>query len=444
VSDLSSPGFVVQILARTPDVRLGVFGRPVQAILSRPGVILARMTDQTMRVEKFEYIDADRDLGQLKLTVDNWDHYFFEHPAWVSGNLIRFFWGYPGRIQGPKYAIIDSVRGHQKLEIRCMEQAALSNVAKDRLWKNTTRALIVAKLVQEGAFPGVTKVQIGSARPAEAKQFQLGVAVSAALSIPSFESLLQEKPRDFQQSQLSNWEFCRRLSLEIGYEVFVEDDILHFHPRLLDRKPIKKYEWFTGSGELLDFQLQNRRVLDRAGQYEVSGRDPIAMENLSATGSNETTNRNTLGREGSTAQKTALRPNGSDGSLLLGKTKVATPRSDAAAVENLADAYFRGAEQGEIEATAEVIGDPALKKARLVRITGISRALSGNFYVEQISHRIDRSGYRCNLKLIRNALTALPTTDAPLLDPETTKNNDESPSSGRKITSTQVGDLKAQ
>jgi hypothetical protein len=63
VSDLSSPGFVVQILARTPDVRLGVFGRPVQAILSRPGVILARMTDQTMRVEKFEYIDADRDLG---------------------------------------------------------------------------------------------------------------------------------------------------------------------------------------------------------------------------------------------------------------------------------------------------------------------------------------------------------------------------------------------
>jgi hypothetical protein len=443
VADVSSPGFVIQVLARVPDLRLGVFGKAIESALSRPGAILARMTDVSGRVEKFEFIDADRELGQLRLTVDNWDNYFFEHPAWVPGNLVRFFWGYPGRIQGPKYAVVDSIRGFQKLEIRCTEQAALANVAKDKLWKNTTRALIVADLVRSGAFPGVTKVQIASGRPVDAAQFKVSVAVATSFAIPYFEALVQERPRDFQQSQLTDWEFCRRLSLDIGYEIFVEDDVLHFHPRLLDRKPIKKYEWFTGSGELLDFSLDEWRVLDRAASVEVAGRDPVSMTNLSATGSNDTTNRITLGRQGSTALETSLK-DGADGSLLLGKKKVATPRADAATVENIADSNFRGIEQGEIEATAKTIGDPALKKARLIRITGISRALSGNFYIEKVTHRIDHGGYACDLKLVRNALTALPTTDAPMLDQETTKNNDESPASGRKITSAQAGDLKAQ
>lgn len=442
--DVSSPGFVIQVLSRAPELRLGVFGQAANALLSRPGAILARMADTSMRVEKFEYVDAERELGKLKLTVDNWDNYFFEHPAWVPGNLVRFFWGYPGRIQGPKYAIVDSIRGFQKLEIACSEQAALSNQTRDKLWKNTTRASIVAQLVRGGAFPGVSKVQIGGARPADAFQFQVIAAAVSDFGAIGFEALLAEKPRDFQQSQLTDWEFVRRLSLDVGYEVFVEDDVFHFHPRLLDRKPIKKYEWFTGSGDLLDFTIDEWRVLDRAARVTVAGRDPVAMENLEATGSNETTKRNTLGREGSTALTTSLRPSATDGSLLLGKHKIATARADAATVENIADSQFRGIEQGEVEATASVIGDPDLKKARLVRVVGISRTLSGNFYVQKVVHRIDRSGYRCEMKLLRNALTALPTTDAPLLDPTSTKTNDTAPSSSRKITSNQVGDLKAQ
>lgn len=441
--DVSSPGFLIQVLSRAPDLRLGAFGKPLDNFLSRPGVILARMADTSMRVEKFEYTDAEREFGRLKLTVDNWDNYFFEHPAWVPGNLVRFFWGYPGRIQGPKYAVVDSLRGFQRLEISCTEQAALSNQVKEKIWKNTTRAQIVAELVRRGAFPGVTKVQIGNGRPIDAFVFQAATAALSGVLLPAFESLLVEKARDFQQSALTDWEFCRRLSLDVGYESFVEDEVFHFHPRLLDRKPIKKFEWFTGSGELLDFVIDEWRVLDRAGIISVAGRDPVAMENISATGSNATTQRNTLGRQGSSALETTLKA-GSEGSLLLGRRKVATPRADASTIENLADSQFRAMEQGEIEATAHTIGDPVLKKARLVRIVGISRMLSGNFYVEKVVHRIDRSGYRCDLKLLRNAFTVLPTTSAPFLDPTATKTNDGEPGKDRKITTNQVGDLRAQ
>lgn len=446
MTDTSSPGFVIQVLARAPEIRLGSFGKPPTSYLSRPGVVLARMTDASMRVEKFEYVDGERDFGRLRLTVDNWDNYFFEHPAWVPGNLVRFFWGYPGKIQGPKYAIIDSVRGFQRLEVSCMEQAALSNQAKTFLWENTTRAGIVAQLVRDRSFPGVTKMQLASGRAVDAFQAgasTLGLGIDPDLA-SVFESLLFEKPRAFQQDQQTDWQFIHRLAAEIGFEVFVEDDVFHFHPRLLDRRPVREYEWFTGSGDLLDFKIDEWRVLDRAAVVEVSGRDPISMLNLFATGSNTTTKRHTLGREGTSAMETSLRPNTVDGTLLLGKRKISTPRSDAATVENIADSQFRDLEQGEVEASATTIGDPVLKKARLVRIVGISRVLSGNFYVDKVTHRIDHGGYRCDLKLIRNALTALPTTNAPFLDPNATKTNDAAPASGRKITSNQVGDLKAQ
>jgi hypothetical protein len=438
--DISSPGFVVQVLASARDARLG--GRPDPG--KKPGSILARATDITPQVESFEFIDSDREFGRLRLTVDNFDLSFFDHPAWLPGNLVRFYWGYPGKIQGPRYAVVDSLRGRDRLQISCTEQAALSNASQDRLWKNTTRQLIVAQLVQEGAFPGVTKLAFGSSVPVMARTFiaQAIVGAAAAFTASFFGAPAPEKPRDFQQSAQTDWEFCRRLALDLGCEIFVEDDVLHFHPRLLDRAPIKKYEWYTGVGDFLDWHVEEWRALDRAAEVVVAGRDPISRENLTATGSNTETKRTTLGREGLAAQKTVLRPNGA-GDLLLGKHILATPRTDEATVGNMADSYFRGLEQGELDVVASVIGDPVLKKSKLVRLSGISRSLSGNFYIRQVSHRIDKGGYRCELRLIRNAFTALPTTDAPLLAPGVTKTNDGQPT-GRKIVATAPGDLTVQ
>lgn|GEM_PF-916253 len=443
--DKSSPGFVVEVAAQAPVPTLTAGGKPPSRSPSRPGVPLARMTDVSARVSRFEHVEEDgpASLGSLKLTVDNWDLYFFDHPAWIPGNLVRFFWGYPGKIQGPKNAVVSSIRGFQKLEITCVEQAALSNERKNRKWENTTREQIAAALVAEGAFPGVAKIAIGAAQPINVFTKSVDGDVDAAASATAawFEAISREKPRAFSQSQETDWEFVSRLGWKVGYQVYVDEDTLYFRPRRLDRAPTRSFEWFTGSGELLSFDVAEWRVLDRAGTTTVSGRDPVTGKNFSATGSNETTDRYTLGRAGSSAMMTALKPGG-DGRLRATRVE-ATPNPDPAHAENAADAQFRADEHGELECTATVIGDPDLRRGKVVEIKGISSTLSGNFYVRGVRHTIDAHGYRTEMTLLRNALSRIASSSPAIFDPETAKTNDQKPT-GRRIQAGVVGDLRTQ
>lgn len=399
------------------------------------------MTDVTTRVERFEFLDSSQGLGfsKLKLTVDNFDLAFLDHPAWIKGNLVRFFWGYPGKIQGPRYAVVDTMHGFQKLEISCIAQAALTNEARCREWKNTTRAQIVYQLVKENAFPGVSKVDLEQgldlARSLDAAGAVAGAGTSfgaAAGSAPAFSGVRNEKPRDFTQSRQTDWQFVLRLAEQIGFEVYVEDDSLHFHAKELSGRPIRRYEWFNGAGDMLEFDIDEWRAADQARVVEVSGRDPIERANMTSTGSNATTSRDVLGDQGTAAQKTAAKPQavttvsaGAGGGLISGKKIVPLPSPDPTAIANMADSQFRRLEQSEVEATAIVIGDPILRAARLVELAGVSQTLSGNYYLKEVTHEIDKGGYRCHMKLMRNAVTALPTSSPPNLDDAKAKENSQ-------------------
>lgn len=435
--DTSSAGFVVQVLAAEADARLGARPDPGK----KPGQILDRMSDVSPRVERFEYVDSVASLdAKLVLTVNNWDHYFFEHPAWLKGNLVRFFWGYPGRIQGPKYAVVDSVRGFSRLTITCLGSATLSNEQKSHVWSNTTRAQIIATLVRQGRFPRVTKVAIDGGTPTPAGVFLATLAAFRATPIVAFSALLREKPRDFQQAACTAWQFALQLADDIGYELYVEDDALHFHSKELNQVPIRRYEWYTGAGDFLDFELQEWRAQDRAGAITVFGYDPVERKSIESTGSNATTQRDTLGKQGTVAQETVLKAE--RGGSLVGSIRTIAPHTDPASIKNTADAQFRGLEMGEIEATARVIGDPRLKKARLIKLAGVSQPLSGNYYIEEVAHQLDSSGYTCHMKLRRNAVTALPTTNPPELDPTKSKDNTQAPSNTRIVRDPPTGDLK--
>lgn len=398
--DRSSPGFIVSVISTAPELRIQ--GRPDERTL---GQVLDRMTDVSERVLEFEYEDAEREHDVLKLKVDNSDLYFFDHPAWMKGNLVRFVFGYPGRVFGPRYAVVDSMRGFLTLEITCVEEAGLSNEAKTRLFENMTRAEVVRQLVTEGVFQGVINVAIDET------------------------SLASEGPQDWQQSKQTDWQFLQRLAEKPGFEVFIEHDTLHFHKRLLNRAPIRRYDYFYGAGELVAFDISEYRTADRAGEVDVEGRDPIEREDLGSTGSNENTQRDTLGNQNTTVIE-RLR----SGKLLIGKKIVTTPSTNKATVQAEADAHFRLSEQQEVEATATIIGDPLLPAKSVVEIQGISRTLSGNYYVTKHVHRINASeGYRGELHLLKNAMTAMPTSEPPTLDPAKAKENRQKPAAEPRL-----------
>jgi len=409
--DTTAPGFSIKVLTNTNEVRIR--GKADPASL---GKALEGMDDVTERVLSFTFEDSEDEHDVLKLKVNNSDLYFLSHPAWVKGNLVRFFFGYPGRFSPVRSMVVDSMRGLLQLSITCVETTSLVNTPRSRIWKNTSRADIVRKLVLEGVFPGVTRFEIAEA----SVLFQVD---------------------EWTQSRQTDWQFILKLGEKVGITPWVEGDTLHFHPRKLDSTPVRRYEYFYGNGDLKDFKISEWRLLDRPSATWVAGRDPISRKNLVATGSDENTKRDVHGKVGGlkftrtgTGGLSKQEVSGVEGGdpvrtdLVAGAKIVPTPSTDQASVTEEADAHFRKEEENEVKATAKIIGDPILAAKSVIEIVGIGPQLSGKWYVTKHVHKIDYGGgYVGSLKLNKNALAAVPSQDQPTLGDNAAENEKKVP-----------------
>lgn len=378
--DVASPSFKIELIGRRNEVRIQGRGDPEsggQALL---------LKDQSERVTDLVFEDAEREHDVLKLTVDNRDLSFFDDPAWQKGNLLRVGFGYPGSYFGPRLFVVDNMVGFRTLQITLSQVGPpQSNVAREKLWKGT-RLSIVQELVRDGAFPGVH--YLVSQTPRET-----------------------EVAREWTQARQTDWQFLKRLAEEVGYEAYVEGDTLHFHERALDRRPVRDWRWFTGRGELLDFDVTSYRWSGQAGKVKVLGWDDAEAVETKGTGSEEETKRTVLG-----PQSTVGLEVGADGGLLWGSKTITTPRVSASEAKTLADAHYRASTEAEVEARATIVGDPEIRAKNVVTITGIGNALSGNWYVKKITHKVAVGAtYVCDLELIRNGLLQLPIQDKNVL-----------------------------
>lgn len=398
--DAASPGFVVSVISVNPVLRIQ--GRNDPEAL---GQILDRVTDVTERVLGFTYEDSEKEHDILKLQVDNSDLYFLDNPAWVKGNLVRFFFGYPGRVFGPRLAVIDSFSGFLTLSITCTEQTSTANNVRCRVFKNLRRDEVVDALINDGAFPGVNTLIINRAK------------------------LAGEKKRDWTQARQTDWQFIQRLAEDVGYEVYIEGNILHFHPPLLQTRPVRRLEYFFGLGDLIDFDIKDWKVTDRPAETRVASRDPVSRQNLSATGSDQNTERPTLGNQNTLVinrdSETGGLSRNQNRRQPAGSTVSPSPERDQATVTSQADSSFRRQEENELEAQATIIGDPFLPAKSVVEITGLSGQLSGKYYVTKHIHEITRDGgYKGKLELKKNAVAAIPTSNPPTLSQDKAVEND--------------------
>ncbi|HEY3379485.1 MAG TPA: hypothetical protein VGL77_18575 [Armatimonadota bacterium] len=81
-----------------------------------------------------------------------------------------------------------------------------------------------------------------------------------------------------------------------------------------------------------------------------------------------------------------------------------TPTAGGRPQRPAAEAAFVHGELGQVTAEAVTVGLPTLHAKTNVDIRGVGRKFSGLYYVEAVRHRIDGSGYSCELTLRRNAL----------------------------------------
>jgi len=81
-----------------------------------------------------------------------------------------------------------------------------------------------------------------------------------------------------------------------------------------------------------------------------------------------------------------------------------TPTAGGAAQRPAAEGAFVPGELGQVTAEAVTVGLPTLRAKTNVELRGVGRQFSGRYHVEAVRHRIDGSGYSCELTLRRNAL----------------------------------------
>ena len=72
-------------------------------------------------------------------------------------------------------------------------------------------------------------------------------------------------------------------------------------------------------------------------------------------------------------------------------------------VEEKIQAEFKKAELEQVTAEMTVIGNPFLRSGVLLRINNVGKRFSGLWYIKEVRHVINGSGYLCDCQLQRNA-----------------------------------------
>ncbi|HKZ40514.1 MAG TPA: hypothetical protein VJ044_06095, partial [Candidatus Hodarchaeales archaeon] len=359
-------------------------------------LVRLQLQDQTYRVVtdsilSFSYIDAERQTDTVKLTVDNSNLEQFDDPVWKKGGRIRVSWGYPGAMAPERTCIIMSVKGFRELSIEANgEDVVMNTVQRQRSFESMTISEIANQIAGEYGYGSEVR----------------------------FIDETSERRLVVSQANLTDAQFLRQHSSELGFEFYVDFDGFHFHERRLGEPPVRVLRYFIDQtqGDFVGDPTIENDITARPGRVTARGRNPNTREDIDVTASNSTdSNRNTL------TETLELIDNDSGSSSIIGQqsqtfnvrsnrrniernigsnstTVTAASTSDQATHE--ARGRFRRAQQVAVKMSASIVGDPTLLAKTIVQVEGMGRRLSVKYYLTEVTHDLAPSGYECKLKMV--------------------------------------------
>lgn len=356
-------------------------------VLADPRAREGEPVDLAGRILGFTYEDAERRADKASLQLDNHDLALFEREELMGGRVLEVSWGYPGRMSRPRRVVVRSVKGFETLTIEGRALSVLMDrQARTRTWHGVSRAR-VARLVAEEHGYDVDNLDVEETEEV-------------------FDTIAQTGETDAR--------FLRRLAAREEFEMYVDGSGFHFHQRRQSARPAHVLTWYAdpGRGDLMSVNVESDLVR-RVGRVTVRGRDPLNRTTIEESANNETTERSTLAEltesidpeltdsidpetGATTVETSAVRERNATSSV----RPTTAPAASQARRE--AQARFRRAERATVKLTMKAVGDPAFAATSIVEVRGISRLLSGLYYVTSVKHTIDGSGYVCELKATRD------------------------------------------
>lgn len=394
-----------------------------------------RVTEQTYRIAKLEYTDSVKQADKCEITVLNDDLSNWDDPVWFHGNFVQVSWGYPGNMALTRELIITKVKGFTELKVEARAKSVLIDaVKKSRTFRNMTRSEIVRQIAREYGYDDSTTLLDDSGA----------------------------KLAHVTQAGLSDAQFIRKLASQQGYEFYVDQEGLHFHEQKLAQDAGRTFTWFTDQtrGDVLSISVESEKTR-KAAAVKSKGIDPVTKEEKTVEADNKKDEREGLAvvffhdplllggeyvvqdttRKLTAAEKfilpepsnmtSATNPEGKlDKSLFFDRPDYVVPNmmmkgrfgerpeylyrpeevhpmmciGDGGKSET--SKKFRDAQRGALKITLNAIGDPTLLAKSVVRLEGVGKRLTGNYFVHEVKHSVEPGGYTMSVKLRSDGFNA--------------------------------------
>lgn len=353
-----------------------------------PNLSASSNVDLSEYILSLEFEDKGRCADKLILHVKNYDLKFFDDQTWRAGNLLEVSWGYPFNLSPPRVVIIDKVTGFNELKVEGHCKSMLLNkVTGSEVFHQQTRSDVVKTVLKRYGYTDQ----------------DLGYIEDTKVVLPS---IVKPKMTDAQ--------FIQNLATREGFDFFVDFDGPHWHQPAFDQAPIRSYTWYTGdTGTIKDIKIKND-VLSQPAVVITAGRDIKSKQTFTNLHSDSTVTRagnapnlsaSVTDNTKKTVEKTT--PDAIDRLIVnpetrdRDRTQIIPKATGKDVAKREGDAAFKRSMQMSVKLTAEIIGDPKLVAKTNIEIQGISKRLSGRYYIDKIKHKLSKNGYGCSLECHR-------------------------------------------
>jgi phage protein D len=332
--------------------------------------------DISQHIEDFSYEDHDEKMDKLCIKIADAAMSFVDHPQLQEGKEIRARWGYLGNISEVRVCTIKEIKydfsqdGVLRIDIAALDKGhKLTGRSARTCWKDKKVKDIVEDIAKKHGLKPV-------------------------VDIPG------DLTREFvSEGGKNDMVFLKELAQDTGCAMWVQNDELHFSPNKVTG-PVMKFRYREDQdGYLQSFSITSKAEDGKGtgGETETAGIDPLSKKEIKETTDSKktgvTVNLGDSRKENETPHQAKDDETG---------RVVPTPAPTQAQAKQEGEGKVTTSGMKAVEATAKTIGLPTLKAKDAITIENIGEKFSGNWRVKKVKHHISRSGYSCDLTLVKS------------------------------------------
>lgn len=339
-------------------------------------------------ITRVEYEEASNKPDQLTLTIANPGLRFMNDPRFNEGARFRFRFGYMADLSEAKNVVIAKARP------RYTHQPVITMVA----WG-------LQKDMDKKSNP-VNWGSVSSSHIAREIAKRYGFTPDIA------ESSDARRQHRVQPANTTDIQYVMSLANKLNWDAYIEGTTFHFHPRRYDRQSSLEFIFYTdGTGTLIEFEPDVN--LNKAPKQGVVGTDTKSGDKAHGGGAEGTASKPL--RRGLSAtgmlfdtdnnKDSALIPGVAGPHAFNGEGGMLSPshESDKKVIKLHGAAHAQRIDMNALKASAEMVGTPRLRARAMIRIAGVDRIYTGNWYVGKARHIIEAKSYRTSCELKRDS-----------------------------------------